>query len=111
MTIIFNSSSLVNLAQGELLMIGALSYVTFAVGQKLPFTVALPAAMVVSALVIVLSERFILRPLRVANAPMVNSIVMTIGLSMVFKSGGEVIWGKMPLPAPSPVPTSAVWVG
>ena len=111
MTIIFNSSSLVNLAQGELLMVGALSYVTFAVTQKLPFAIALPAAMAVSALVVVLAERLVLRPMRVANAPVVNAIVMTIGLSMVFKSGGELIWGKMPLPAPSPVPSSAIWIG
>lgn len=111
MTIIFNSSSLVNLAQGELLMVGALSYVSFAVGQKLPFALALPLAMACAGIAAMLAEGLMLRPLRVANAPIVNAIVMTIGLSMVFKSGGEVVWGKMPLPAPSPVPTNAIWIG
>jgi len=117
MTIIFNSSSLVNLAQGELLMIGALSYVSFAVGQKLPFPLSLPfpiallLAMVAAGAVAMLAEWLALRPLRVANAPIVNAIVMTIGLSMVFKSGGELVWGKMPLPAPSPVPPNAIWMG
>ncbi len=111
MTIIFNSSSLVNLAQGELLMAGGLSYVSFAAGQRLSFAPALILAMACAAWVAMLAEGLVLRPLRVANAPIVNAIVMTIGLSMVFKSGGEVVWGKTPLPAPSPASTTALWIG
>jgi branched-chain amino acid transport system permease protein len=111
LTIIFNSSSLVNLAQGELLMAGGLSYVSFAVAHRLPFALALPLAMACAAWIAMAAEGLVLRPLRVANAPIVNAIVMTIGLSMVLKSGGEVVWGKTPLPAPSPVSPNAIWIG
>jgi branched-chain amino acid transport system permease protein len=111
MTIIFNASNLVNLAQGELLMIGAMTYVSYAVWAHLPFPIALPLAMISSAAVVMVADRLVLRPIRAARAPIVNSIAMTIGLSMVFRAFSEIIWGKTPLPVPSPVPPDAIAVG
>jgi branched-chain amino acid transport system permease protein len=111
MTIIFNASNLVNLAQGELLMVGAMTYVSYAVWAHLPFPIALPLAMLSSAVVVMVADRLVLRPIRAARAPIVNSIAMTIGLSMVFRASSEIIWGKTPLPVPSPVPQDAIALG
>lgn len=111
MTIIFNAGNLVNLAQGELLMLGAMTFVTFAVWAQLPFPIALPAAMLSSAVVAMAADRLVLRPIRAARAPIANSIAMTIGLALVLRASSELVWGNTPLPVPSPVAPNAIVVG
>ncbi|MGH2542127.1 MAG: branched-chain amino acid ABC transporter permease [Ardenticatenaceae bacterium] len=106
--LIYKSSDVINFAQGELLMIGA--YLTYAMitqfGLAWPLGVLL--AVILSALVGVLIEQLILRPM--IGEPIISVIMVTIGLSTLLRAITGAIWGTAPLPTPEFIPDAPVMV-
>lgn len=115
---IYNTTGIVNFAQGDFAMMGALSAVAlYSAG------VPLPAAIVAAiALVCVLAgviERFAIRPVR---QNVTRGIVITIGIGVVLQGIASALWGTDAYPLPSfsgddPIevagavlPTQALWV-
>jgi branched-chain amino acid transport system permease protein len=107
--IIYKSSSILNFAQGEFLMLGA--YVCLAVftGTKVPFAVAFLLTLAFSALLGVLMERLLLRPM--IGEPVISVIMLTLGLASVLRAIVQAIWGTDTRPYPDLFPTAPVQIG
>ena len=82
--IIYKSSSILNFAQGEFLMLGA--YVCLAVftTARVPFVAAFALTLLFSVMLGVLLERVLLRPM--IGEPVISVIMLTLGLSSVLKA-------------------------
>lgn len=91
LVLIYKSSSVPNLAQGALTMLGA--YVVLAVSRNLgmPLWVAIPVAVVVMFFVGLGIERVALRPL--AGRPIIMILMMTLGLDIFIRGTTMAVWG------------------
>ncbi len=107
--IIFKSTSVVNFAQGEFLLLGA--YISLAVvGQyNMPFWVAVIITLLFSIALGMLIERLILRPM--IGEPVISVIMVTLGLSSVLKAVVQGIWGTDTRPFPEIFPSTPVQIG
>ena len=107
--VIYKASDVINFAQGELLLFGA--YLCFAfVGQfGLPWSVGVLATLLCAAVIGLVIERLVLRPL--IGEPIISMIMVTIGLSSVLKAVVNGIWGVRPRAFPSFLPTHPVEIG
>ncbi len=90
-TIIYNASDVVNFAQGEFVMIGAISAVTFSV-SGIPLIVAIILAILVTVLVGFALNQFAIKPAK--GASVVTTIIITIGASIFLRGAALLIWGK-----------------
>lgn len=80
---IFKSSSVLNLAHGELLAIGAFLFLALSVKADLPVVVAFVLTLIGTFLLGFVVERLFLRPLIGEN--LIEVIMMTLGLGIMFK--------------------------
>ncbi|SEB25981.1 branched-chain amino acid ABC transporter permease [Variovorax sp. YR216] len=89
--LIYNASHIVNFAQGEFIMLGAMtaSALTEA-GIGLPMAIAL--AIVVSVVAGMGMERLAIRPAR--GAPLVTLLIVTLGVALVIRGAVQVALGK-----------------
>jgi branched-chain amino acid transport system permease protein len=90
-SIVYNASGAINFAQGEFVMVGGMSAVSFlALGLPLPIAVllALLAAMLVGLLV----EKIAIEPAR--HAGTVTLIIITIGVSLFLRGLAQLVWDK-----------------
>src|SRR5699024_3542190 len=100
--LIYRASDVLNLANGEFVMIGAYIAITLITVLKLPFIVAMLLTLVLSAVLGVVVEKVILGPLR--NAPTISVIMATIGLSSLLAGAVHMIWGHKTRQFPSVFP-------
>jgi branched-chain amino acid transport system permease protein len=94
-TVLWNVGNVVNFAQGEFATLSMFFLFTFLIFLNLPLPLALILAIVAIALVGVLAEVSIIRP--VIGADPHTIILMTIGLQILFANGAKLIWGTRPL--------------
>lgn len=89
--LIYKSSSVPNLAQGAMTMLGA--YIVLAISTRFGVSmwVAIPLAMVVMFMVGVFIERVALR--RLAGRPIIMILMMTLGLDIFLRGGAMTLWG------------------
>lgn len=106
--LIYKSSDVINFAQGELLLIGA--YLTYAMVEQfgLWWPAGVVVAVVLAAVVGVLIEQLVLRPL--IGEPAISVIMVTIGLSSLLRAIVGAIWGVTPKPAPQFLPTDTMTI-
>ena len=90
-TIIYNASDVVNFAQGEFVMIGAMSAI-FLYGAGVPYPLALAAAVAITMMVGMLLEKLAIEPAK--NASVVTTIIITIGASIFLRGAALLVWGK-----------------
>lgn len=101
LTVIFGYINLVNMAHGELYMLGGFFLYTTMVLIGLPFVVAFPATLAVAALLGLGLDHALIRPLR-GNGEMVG-ILTTIGLSMILQNVALLVWDPVPKRVPPPI--------
>ena len=90
-SIIYNASQVINFAQGEFVMIGGMATVWLAdAGWPLP--AAIPAAVLLAALVGLALERLAVEPAR--GAPVVTLIIITVGASILMRGLATLVWDK-----------------
>jgi branched-chain amino acid transport system permease protein len=89
--LIYKSSSVPNLAQGALTMLGAYVVLAFANGAGAPMWLAIPLAMVTMCGVGVGIERVALR--RLAGRPVVMILMMTLGLDIFVRATTMAVGG------------------
>ncbi len=91
-TIIFNTTGVINFAQGEFVMLGGMMSVYFTrvlgLGEPVAVVLAVLGATVAGALV----ERLAIRPVR--DCPTINLIIITIGVSILIRGLAMLAWGK-----------------
>ncbi len=92
-TIVYNATDIINFAHGELFMLGGILTITL-LKLGLPVVVAPVLAVLVVGVVAALTELGTVD--RFQRADPVTVILATLALSIVFKSGALLIWGKDP---------------
>jgi branched-subunit amino acid ABC-type transport system permease component len=100
-TMLIRAIGLVNFAQGEVMMVGALIGWTLLTAYPLPYPLVLVLAMALTALLGVLIDRLIYRPVQRHSAPTMNVIITTIGVSIALRNAAQLIWGSEPLRYPT----------
>lgn len=98
-TMLFSTTSLINFAQGEFVMLGALGLITLWKGFQLPLGVAFLLSTLGVAGVGLLMERLAIRTVRKPH-PIVL-VIITIGASILLKGIAMIAWGKDAHSAPA----------
>ena len=107
--LIYKASSVINFAQGELLMVGAYICLALLTTYQVPFWAGFLLTMAFSVILALSVERFILRPM--IGEPIISIIMITIGLSLVLKSIIAAVWGTQIRVFPAIFPQTPVQVG
>ena len=107
--LIYKATEMVNFAQGDLMMLGAFIAFTFINILGFPFIWGLLATIAAMALVGVLIERIILRPM--IGEPPFAVLMITIGLGFILRALAGAIWGNDPKSIASPLAGGVVRFG
>lgn len=97
--IIYNVTEIINLAQGEFVMLGGLIMVFMHVSLGLPMVLAFAVTVLVVTLVGILMDRLAISPIR--KPSVMTLIIATIAASIVIKGAAMLIWGKSPYDLPA----------
>jgi branched-chain amino acid transport system permease protein len=105
--LIQNATGLVNFAQGDFVMIGALLMITLYQGAHLPMPLAFILAMGTVAVIGITLEQGPIKHSR--NRDILSLVMITIGASISFRGTAMLIWGKnartlTPLGGDTPIP-------
>lgn len=98
--VIYKSTTVVNFSQGEIMMLGAYFCYYLVVTHKIPFVPAFLMTLIFSALLGILVEMLILRPM--IGEPVFSVIMITVGLATLLRSMVGLLWGHDTIPFPSP---------
>jgi branched-chain amino acid transport system permease protein len=107
--LIYKSSSVPNLAQGSLTMLGAYVVLAFANNAGAPIWLAIGLAIVTMFGVGITIERVALR--RLAGRPIVMILMMTLGLEILLRAGSMTIWGGTGRPMPLGISDDPLFLG
>jgi branched-chain amino acid transport system permease protein len=88
--LIYKATSILNLATGQFMTLGAFVCLTVLSGMNVPFWFALVATLAFAAVLGIVIERVILRPL--IGEPIISVIMVTIGLGSILKGLTHIIW-------------------
>lgn len=97
-TMIYNATGIINLAQGEFVMLGGLIMVFFTLVLKVPIVLGFLFTVVSVTLIGALFERLAIHPLK--NASLITLIMITLAGSILFRGVAMFIWGKDPYALP-----------
>ncbi|MBC7190693.1 branched-chain amino acid ABC transporter permease [Candidatus Aerophobetes bacterium] len=89
---IYNSTGIINLAQGEFVMLGGMVMVFLTRQLKLPLLPGFFIAVVAVTLIGAAIERGTIHPLKIPSV--MNLIIITVALSILLKGIAMFIWGK-----------------
>ena len=92
-TLVFGVLGVINLSHGAVFMLGAYAALQVVTRLGLPLWAALIAAFVVSALLGLLIDYLVLRPLRHRNAPHLIPMIATIGIAIFFNNAAPGVFG------------------
>ena len=88
--LIYKCSGVLNLAMGEMTLIGAYVSLSF-YSMGVPFLLSLLFSLIIGFILGILTERILLD--RLIGEPVLTVIMVTVGLSFFFKGTVEFIWG------------------
>lgn len=97
--IIYNVTEIINLAQGEFVMLGGLVMVSLHVWLGWPLAVAFICTVAIVTLAGLLLDRLAIRP--IWRPSVLKLIIATIAASIVIKGAAMLIWGKDPFDLPA----------
>ncbi len=92
--LIYKATEMVNFAQGDIMMLGAFVAVTLVNVMGVPFFWGVLGTLVIMAIVGVLLERLLLRPM--IGQPHFAVLMLTIGLGFILRAVAGAIWGNEP---------------
>lgn len=96
-TCIFNVTGIVNFAQGDFAMVGALSAIAL-IEAGAPMPVAVLLAIVITCVVAAVIERTAIRPVR---GDVMRGIIVTIGIGGILQGIAAILWGTDAQPMPA----------
>lgn len=91
-TLIYNSTQIINFAQGEFVVFGGLIAYSLYSTQVIPIPVVFVLTVVIVTIIGLVFERLVIFPLR--RASIITLIIATIGVSLFLKTLAMLIWGK-----------------
>ena len=107
--LIYKCSGVLNLAMGELTLIGAYVSLSF-YSTGIPFILSLAISLIIGFVLGILTERIFLDKL--IGEPVLTVIMVTVGLSFFFKGCIELIWGTdTQVFAPAVFPLEPIHIG
>jgi len=106
---IYKSSSVINFAQGSLVMLGGFVCWSMVVQVGAPVWTAIPLALVVMYIFGLAVERFALRPM--VGQPIIMIIMVTLGLEIFLRGFTPAIWGIDPRPLPLGISEDPIILG
>jgi branched-chain amino acid transport system permease protein len=109
LVLIYKTSDVVNFAQGEMAMLSTFVSFTFLNGLHLPYPVSFLLALIFAAAFGLAVERVLMRP--VQKAPVLNQIILTLGLYLAFRGIAGMIWGYTPASYPTALPDDPINLG
>lgn len=112
--VIYRASKIINLAQGEVLVVGALLLWTFtegarAIGWDIPIVAGLALTAIACIVFSLATERLVFRPL--IGQPAFTIFMASIALLIMLRGGSQLIWTADTRSAPVILPEGAVNVG
>jgi branched-chain amino acid transport system permease protein len=107
--LIYKTTQVFNLAQGEMLLIGTWLTWTMITVANLPFWLSLIIALLFSILLGMLIERFILRPM--LGQPLLPIIMITIGIFSLLRGISIYFWGGEVQSFPPLFPIEVITIG
>ncbi|HEY1822679.1 MAG TPA: branched-chain amino acid ABC transporter permease [Trebonia sp.] len=106
-SLLWRTAQIINFAQGDILMVGAFTAIDADTDWHLPLPLAIVIGIAAAALLGVVIEFAIFRPLR--RLPVWYGIIATLGLSIVLENGALRVFGPAPQPFPSYVGADTPW--
>ncbi len=97
-TMIYNATGIINLAQGEFVMLGGLIMVFCSAVLRLPLFLSFGFTIVAVTLVGGLFERLAIQPVK--KASLLTLIMITLAGSILFRGVAMLLWGKDPYALP-----------
>lgn len=107
--LIYKCSKVINLAHGSMILVGAYICWTFAFVLGLPVWVAILLSLIFGAIVGLVAQRLLLRPL--LGQPILALVMITIALSEIIRGGVITIWGAVDPPYVELLPMGIVSLG
>jgi branched-chain amino acid transport system permease protein len=107
--LIYKSSSVPNLAQGSMTMLGAYVVLAFANNAGASIWLAIPLAIVTMFVIGIGIERVALR--RLAGRPIIMILMLTLGLEIFLRAGSMTIWGGTARPMPIGISDAPLFLG
>lgn len=98
--LIYKATEMVNFAQGEMMMLGAFLGFTYINVLGLPFLLGVLATITSMAIIGIVLERVVLRPM--IGEPPFATLMITIGLGFILRAVAGAIWGNDPKSISSP---------
>lgn len=107
--LVYKATRVVNIAIGEMLMVGAYLFFTFAASFALPIWMAVIGAVIGTGLLGAIVERTMIRPL--LGEPPISVFMVTVGLASILVGLVEIIWTADQRRLPEFLPKEAIMVG
>jgi branched-chain amino acid transport system permease protein len=107
--VIYRAARIVNLAQGELIVLGGFLIWSFVAALHLPLALGVPAALGASAACGLLLERALFRPL--VGQSSFTIVMATIALLILLRGLEQAVWGAETRPYPEVLPRGAWHIG
>ncbi|HEV7370171.1 branched-chain amino acid ABC transporter permease [Arenibaculum sp.] len=107
--LIYKATRVVNLAIGEILMLGAYLFFGFAAGLALPVWLAVALAVLGGGLFGAVVERTVIRPM-LGESP-ISVFMVTIGIGSILTGVVELVWGPNPNRLPEFMPRDPIFLG
>ena len=107
--IIYKATRVVNLAIGEIFMLGAYAFFGFAASLALPWWLAFLGALLVSGALGATIEKVVIRPM-LGESP-ISVFMVTIGLGSMLVGLVEIIWTADPHRLPEFMPQTPIFIG
>jgi len=107
--IIYKSTSVLNFAQGEFLLLGAYVSLALLTRWHVPFWATVALTLGFAAVLGLAIERLILRPM--IGEPVVSVIMVTLGLSSILRAVVQGVWGTDARPFPEIFPSAPMMIG
>jgi branched-chain amino acid transport system permease protein len=107
-TLIYNATDIINLAQGEFVMLGGLVAITLS-KAGLPLPICFFGSVAIVTIVGMVFEQLAIKPL--LRASTLSQILVTIGASLALQTAAMLIWGRESLPLPHFSGEKPLWIG
>ena len=107
----YGASRVINFAQGEFVMLGALSTVLFVTTFSLPMFISISLVLFVCAIGGYMIERFAYRPLIRRNADPLTVMIGTLACASIMTGGALLVWGPNQLFVPNALSLDSISLG
>jgi len=107
--IIYNATGIINLAQGEFVMLGGMIMISLTAGLKIPMIFGFFISVGLVTLIGAAFERSAIHPLR--NPSIITLIIITIAASILLKGGAMFAWGKQTYTLPPFSSNQPIFIG